>query len=107
MPKYLGCVSWIENSIPCTYRSVIRNGNSYACRYLGDTELNVKMPQVNITEKDNHRTWASQSVCEIQADRKHYGKSIRCVAIHPAYTNPNTSSTTEVRFNVQCKPKFK
>jgi len=73
------------------------------CRYVGETEMRTLRPQVNSTEIDNPRTWATYSVCEILAERSRYGQPIRCVAIHPAYANPTMSSSTEVRFDVRCK----
>lgn len=73
------------------------------CRYVGETELRTMRPQVNSTEIDNPRTWATYSVCEILAERSRYGQPIRCVAIHPAYANPTMSSSTEVRFDVRCE----
>lgn len=74
-----------------------------ARRYVGETEVRTLRPQVNSTEIDNPRTWATYSVCEIMADRSRYGQPIRCVAIHPAYDNPTMSSSTEVRFDVRCE----
>lgn len=73
------------------------------CRYVGETEMRTLRPQVNSTEIDNPRTWATYSVCEILAERSRYGQPIRCVAIHPAYANPTMSSSIEVRFDVRCK----
>ncbi|XP_066601564.1 kin of IRRE-like protein 3 isoform X3 [Prorops nasuta] len=73
--------------------------------YLGETELRTQRPQMNSTEKDNPRTWATYSVCEILAERSRYGQPIRCVAIHPAYSNPTMSSSTEVRFDVRYAPE--
>ncbi|KAL6443029.1 hypothetical protein ACFW04_002786 [Cataglyphis niger] len=75
------------------------------CRYVGDIELRTLRPQVNSTEIDNPRTWATYSVCEILAERSRYGQPIRCVAIHPAYANPTMSSSTEVRFDVRYAPE--
>ncbi|XP_012343725.1 neural cell adhesion molecule 1-like isoform X2 [Apis florea] len=74
-------------------------------RYVGETEVRTLRPQVNSTEIDNPRTWATYSVCEIMADRSRYGQPIRCVAIHPAYDNPTMSSSTEVRFDVRYAPE--
>ncbi|KOX67258.1 hypothetical protein WN51_00037, partial [Melipona quadrifasciata] len=71
--------------------------------YVGETEVRTLRPQVNSTEIDNPRTWATYSVCEIMAERSRYGQPIRCVAIHPAYDNPTMSSSTEVRFDVRCE----
>ncbi|EFN64230.1 Kin of IRRE-like protein 3 [Camponotus floridanus] len=73
--------------------------------YVGETELRTLRPQVNSTELDNPRTWATYSVCEILAERSRYGQPIRCVAIHPAYANPTMSSSTEVRFDVRYAPE--
>ncbi|XP_012277027.1 hemicentin-2 [Orussus abietinus] len=73
--------------------------------YLGETELRTLRPQVNSTEIDNPRTWSTYSVCQILAERSRYGLPIRCVAVHPAYTNPTMSSSTEVRFDVQYAPE--
>ncbi|XP_072751470.1 kin of IRRE-like protein 3 isoform X1 [Anoplolepis gracilipes] len=73
--------------------------------YVGETELRTLRPQVNSTEIDNPRTWATYSVCEILAERSRYGQPIRCVAIHPAYANPTMSSSTEVRFDVRYAPE--
>ncbi|XP_011630185.1 hemicentin-1-like isoform X2 [Pogonomyrmex barbatus] len=75
------------------------------CRYVGETELRTLRPQVNSTEIDNPRTWATYSVCEILAERSRYGQPIRCVAIHPAYANPTMSSSIEVRFDVRYAPE--
>lgn len=72
-------------------------------RYVGETELRTLRPQVNSTEVDNPRTWATYSICDILAERSRYGQPIRCVAIHPAYANPTMSSSTEVRFDVRCE----
>lgn len=72
-------------------------------RYVGETEVRTLRPQVNSTEIDNPRTWATYSICEIMAERSRYGQPIRCVAIHPAYDNPTMSSSTEVRFDVRCE----
>ncbi|XP_039307868.1 hemicentin-1 isoform X6 [Solenopsis invicta] len=74
-------------------------------RYVGETEMRTLRPQVNSTEIDNPRTWATYSVCEILAERSRYGQPIRCVAIHPAYANPTMSSSTEVRFDVRYAPE--
>ncbi|EFN88883.1 hypothetical protein EAI_02427, partial [Harpegnathos saltator] len=71
--------------------------------YVGETELRTLRPQVNSTEVDNPRTWATYSICEILAERSRYGQPIRCVAIHPAYANPTMSSSIEVRFDVRCE----
>lgn len=85
-------------------RTAIGNANFPAiCRYVGETEVRTLRPQVNSTEVDNPRTWATYSVCEILAERSRYGQPIRCVAIHPAYANPTMSSSTEVRFDVRCE----
>ncbi|XP_039307870.1 hemicentin-1 isoform X7 [Solenopsis invicta] len=73
--------------------------------YVGETEMRTLRPQVNSTEIDNPRTWATYSVCEILAERSRYGQPIRCVAIHPAYANPTMSSSTEVRFDVRYAPE--
>ncbi|XP_020282906.1 hemicentin-2-like isoform X2 [Pseudomyrmex gracilis] len=73
--------------------------------YVGETEVRTLRPQVNSTEVDNPRTWATYSVCEILAERARYGQAIRCVAIHPAYPNPTMSSSTEVRFDVRYAPE--
>lgn len=73
------------------------------CRYVGEIELRTLRPQVNSSEVDNPRTWATYSVCDILAERSRYGQPIRCVAIHPAYANPTMSSSTEVRFDVRCE----
>ena len=81
----------------------IGNANLNAPRYLGEKELRPSSPQVNSTEIDNPRTWATYSVCKILAERSRYGQPIRCVAVHPAYTNPSMSSSTEVRFDVRCE----
>ncbi|RLU25619.1 hypothetical protein DMN91_001776 [Ooceraea biroi] len=74
-------------------------------RYVGETELRMLRPQVNLTEADNPRTWATYSICDILAERSRYGQSIRCVAIHPTYPNPTMSSSTEVRFDVRYAPE--
>ncbi|XP_076391602.1 kin of IRRE-like protein 3 isoform X3 [Megachile rotundata] len=71
--------------------------------YVGETEVTAMRPQVNTTEKDNPRTWATYSVSEIMADRSRYGQLIKCVAIHPAYEN--STSSTEVRFDVRYAPE--
>ncbi|XP_071862297.1 kin of IRRE-like protein 3 [Bombus fervidus] len=73
--------------------------------YVGETEVRTLRPQVNSTEIDNPRTWATYSICEIMAERSRYGQPIRCVAIHPAYDNPTMSSSTEVRFDVRYAPE--
>ncbi|XP_011345495.1 kin of IRRE-like protein 2 isoform X2 [Ooceraea biroi] len=73
--------------------------------YVGETELRMLRPQVNLTEADNPRTWATYSICDILAERSRYGQSIRCVAIHPTYPNPTMSSSTEVRFDVRYAPE--
>ncbi|XP_071650835.1 irregular chiasm C-roughest protein isoform X2 [Temnothorax longispinosus] len=73
--------------------------------YVGETEMRTLRPQVNSTEIDNPRTWATYSVCEILAERSRYGQPIRCVAIHPAYANPTMSSSIEVRFDVRYAPE--
>ncbi|CAL7946544.1 unnamed protein product [Xylocopa violacea] len=73
--------------------------------YVGETEVRTLRPQVNSTEIDNPRTWATYSVCEIMAERSRYGQPIRCVAIHAAYDNPTMSSSTEVRFDVRYAPE--
>ncbi|XP_043482082.1 kin of IRRE-like protein 2 isoform X2 [Leptopilina heterotoma] len=73
--------------------------------YLGEKEQRPSSPQVNSTESDNPRTWATYSVCKILAERSRYGQPIRCVAIHPAYTNPSMSSSSEVRFDVRYAPE--
>lgn len=90
------------------YSTAIGNANfrGNARRYVGETEVRALRPQVNSTEKDNPRTWATYSVCEIMAERSRYGQPIRCVAIHPAYDNPTMSSSTEVRFDVRCEYDF-
>lgn len=74
-----------------------------ARRYVGETEVRTLRPQVNSTEIDNPRTWSTYSICDIMAERSHYGQPIRCVAIHPAYDNAGMSLSTEVRFDVRCE----
>ncbi|XP_044016181.1 kin of IRRE-like protein 2 isoform X2 [Aphidius gifuensis] len=71
--------------------------------YLRDVELRTTRPQVNATEIDNPRTWSTKSICDIEADRSRYGHSIRCEAIHPAYSTQ--SSIIEVRFDVRYAPE--